>query len=250
MNKTSIIQEIINTLKAKTYLEIGVFKGETFLQIRAPIRIAVDPTLLITKTQKLVEALKNKYFFLKNKRSLASYPIFDKYYEITSNEFFKTKKDLLEKHSLNVVLVDGSHAFEQSYIDVINSLKYLNDNGFIVMHDCNPISELMAFPVEYKENEDSFEKARRKIGKENIKYWSGDVWKTIVALNAIHDDLSITVLNCDFGVGIIRKGINENKIDLTYDEIKQLDYNYLNKNRKRILNLRSPNYLYEILKFI
>ena len=84
--------------------------------------------------------------------------------------------------------------------------------------------------------------------KENIKYWSGDVWKTIVALKAIHDDLSITVLNCDFGVGIIRRGINKNKIDLTYDEIKELDYNYLNKNRTEILNLKNPNYLHTILK--
>lgn len=248
MNKTIIIQEIVKKLKAKTYLEIGVFKGENFLQIRTPIRIAIDPCLIITKTQKLIEALKNKYFFIRNRSSLGSFSIFDKYYEMTSNRFFKTKTDLLEKNRLDVVLVDGSHSFEQSYIDVLNSLKYLNDNGFIVMHDCNPTSELMAYPVEYIENEDSFEKARKKIGIENIKYWSGDVWKSIVALKATRDDLSITVLNCDFGVGIIRKGKNKNKIDVTYDEIKNLDYNYLDKNRKAVLTLKEPRYLYKILK--
>ena len=54
--RVRIIQEIINHIKAKTYLEIGVQNGSTFLRIRAPKKIAIDPSIKIN--------MKAKSFFL------------------------------------------------------------------------------------------------------------------------------------------------------------------------------------------
>ena len=59
MTKETIIQEIINRKKAKTYLEIGTGNGDHFLKIRARRKIAVDPDLSSLKIKKR----KSKYYF-------------------------------------------------------------------------------------------------------------------------------------------------------------------------------------------
>jgi hypothetical protein len=241
MNRTTIIQETINKLKAKIYLEIGVFSGGNFLKIRAPIRIAVDPEILISKSQRIIEGLKNKYYLFRNNH----HQIFDKYYEMTSAKFFNTQKDLLEKYRLDVVFIDGSHTYKQTYTDIINSLRYLNKNGVIMMHDCNPRNWLSAIPVSSRD--EAVQKAKDLGIKNWSEEWNGDVWKAVVALHATRKDLEIHVLDCDFGIGLIRKGSNDNVLDLKLEEIEELSYDYLEKNRKNILNLKDPDFIYTFL---
>jgi hypothetical protein len=43
MNRLTVIQDVINKVKAHRYLEIGVFKGDVLFNLKAPERIAVDP---------------------------------------------------------------------------------------------------------------------------------------------------------------------------------------------------------------
>jgi len=64
-----------------------------------------------------------------------------------SDTFFVQEKLRLSEHGLDVVFIDGLHTFLQSLKDVQNSLRYLNANGVIVLHDCNPLSEAAAFPA-------------------------------------------------------------------------------------------------------
>jgi hypothetical protein len=77
--------------------------------------------------------------------------------------------------------------------------------------------------------------------------WSGDVWKAIVHLRSTRDDLRIAVLNCDFGVGVIRKGLPESKLSYSEAEIEALSYADLAADRKRLLNLKPPAYVDEFL---
>jgi hypothetical protein len=244
MNRTTIIQEIINKLNAKIYMEIGVFSGSNFLNIKAPIRIAVDPEILISKSQKIIESLKNKYNF-KITNSIDQ-SVFDKYYEMTSDQFFSTQKEFLEKYEMDVVFIDGSHTYKQTYQDILNALEYLNKNGAILMHDCNPKNWLSAIPASSRDN--AVEKAQEFGIEKWSEEWNGDVWKAVVALQATRDDLEVQVIDCDFGIGIVKRGTNNNNINLTLEEINQLDYQYLDNNRERILNLKNPNYLSTILK--
>ena len=214
IDRITIIQKIINQKKASIYLEIGVHTGACFLNINAPRKIAVDPKILLKKKKKF----KNKY------------------YEMTSDEFFEKEQKILTKYGLDVVFLDGLHTHEQSLKDVLNSLKYLNEKGVIVMHDCNPQSETIAFPA----NSIKHAKSLNLPGWEGK--WSGDVWKTIILLKSNCDDLNIFVLDYDYGLGIITKGKQKNPLKYSPEEIRNLSYNDLEKNREKLLNLKSIQY--------
>ncbi len=107
MTRTDIIQLLIDKIKAKSYLEIGVSGGENFQTIRCENKVGVDPELTSPAT------------------------IF-----LTSDEFFKQNKD-----TFDVIFVDGLHHADQVLRDIIHSLKILNEGGYIVCHDMNPEKE-------------------------------------------------------------------------------------------------------------
>ena len=44
----------------------------------------------------------------------------------------------LNKESFDCVFIDGLHTYNQVKKDIHNSLKYLNINGIIMLHDCLP----------------------------------------------------------------------------------------------------------------
>jgi len=221
MNRITIIQDIINRKKAKVYLEIGVNTGACFFEIKASRKIGVDPEFLIPKKQKL------KYVF-KNISNLSN-----RYYEMTSDDFFAMKGESLTKNRLDVVFIDGLHTFEQSLKDVLNSLKFLKEDGVIVMHDCNPASEANAIPAS------SLEHAISLNLPGCTGDWNGDVWRTVVYLRSNFLGLNIFVLDCDNGLGIITRGEQKNILEYSPEMIKNLTYKDLKKDRKKLLNLKS-----------
>ncbi|NCF75239.1 MAG: hypothetical protein GWO87_01995, partial [Xanthomonadaceae bacterium] len=139
---------------------------------------------------------------------------------------------------IDVAFIDGLHTYEQSLRDVKNCLNNLDDNGVIVVHDCNPLSEAAA-----NRSQSEAKKMKDWNGK-----WNGNVWKTIACLRSNRDDLNIFVLNCDQGIGIITKGKPENMLSYKLEEIKDMGYKYFNNNRNEILNLKSEEYLDNFLK--
>ncbi len=194
MNRIDVIQYIIDSVSAKTYLEIGVRSGESFLPIVCDKKIGVDPDFVnITEYENQNGVL---------------------LFHTTSDEYFK---EYAEK--FDVAFIDGLHTYEQSFRDVVNCLKWMNDGGFIILHDCNPTSE----------------------GVTNGKSadFTGDVWKTILALR-LDPFLRVCVVDCDFGVGIVSRGLSEKHLDLSMEDIEKMTYSDLEKDRKNLLNLVSP----------
>ena len=57
---------------------------------------------------------------------------------MTSDEFFANEAAFLERRGIDVALIDGLHTYGQVVRDVENTLRYLRDDGIIVLHDCNP----------------------------------------------------------------------------------------------------------------
>ncbi len=141
---------------------------------------------------------------------------------MASDDFFETKASLL-KNGLDVVFIDGLHTYEQSLRDVQNSLKLLKEDGVIIMHDCNPESESIAYPASSCQSAASL-KLDGWTGE-----WSGDVWKTIAYLRSTQKNLHVFVLDCDYGLGIITKGIPENMLEFYKEEIEELSYDDLKK---------------------
>ena len=159
---------------------------------------------------------------------------------MTSDEFFQQHENLLEKHRLDLVFIDGLHTFTQCLADIMNSLKFLQKNGIIVIDDCNPKTESNARPTS------SHDEAFRINSTEWDGAWMGDVWKTIVYLRSLREDLKVFVLDCDDGVGILTKGHSTlPRLPFCEEEIKQLSYQDLARSRETFLNLKPLEYFWE-----
>ena len=164
------------------------------------------------------------------------------YFEVESDEFFSKHADVLNNSGIDVAFIDGLHTYEQSLKDVENCLRYLNEKGVIVMHDCKPTTYAMAFPAKTIEDAENA-KLDGWTGE-----WCGDVWKTIVHLRSSRPDLEIFVLDCDYGVGVIIKGTAKKMLNYNTAEIPRLTFYDLWDNREMLLNIKSPKYLSQLLK--
>lgn len=211
-------------------MEIGVAGGAVFFRVKARCKIAVDPRFEFSK-------IKQIRYLIKNPCNIGN-----RYYEMTSDEYFQSRSGDLERHGIEVAFVDGLHTFKQSLADVQNCLRYLNNGGVIVVHDCNPPSESAAFPAA------SLDHARNANVPGWNGEWCGDVWKTIVYLRSVNADLRIFVVDCDVGIGIITRGVPDAMLDFTKQEIGLLSYDALSNRRKEWLNLKKPSLVRDLLK--
>jgi hypothetical protein len=229
INRVTVIQKIIDKKRAKTYLEIGVLAGDAFLRIKIKRKWGVDPHFII-------EPLKKIRYYFKN-----PFNIFSEYFSMDSDTFFDKEEARLAGCGVDVAFIDGLHTFAQSLKDVENTLKYLNNNGVIILHDCNPLSEAAAIPAQ------SISEVQKMNPPGFTGVWNGDVWKTIAYLRATRKDLRAFVLDCDFGLGIITKEAPENMLNYSAEEVRNLSYHDLSKGRKSLLNLKDVSYLKEFL---
>lgn len=254
-----VVQSVIDTIDAKTYLEIGVNSGESFVNISAERKYGVDPVPTADLIRKLLENCGISYFkfasdgstdgieiaFNGTNKLPANMPFNNKsefYYE-TSDYFFENHApSLFLESSIDVAFIDGLHTYHQSYNDVVNALDFISSGGFILMHDCNPPTEAVAYPAH------SLEEAAGLNIPGWTGQWCGDVWKSIVRLRSTRDDLRVFVLDCDFGIGVIYRGKPEEKLDISVPEIENMTYKDLQENRIQLLNLKPQNYLYEFLQ--
>lgn len=193
-SRTSIINHLIHKYKLKNYLEIGVRDGRNFDRININKKTAVDPF-----PTKEMDNLK----------------------KCTSDEFFR-----LNKEKFDIIFIDGLHLESQVDKDITGALNFLSDNGFIVMHDCNPPSKFH----------------QRENYEVNGKFpvWNGTVWKSFAKLRINNHNLKLSCVNCDWGVGLIQK--SESAV---FKYSKDLTYNFLEINRAEILNLISVSYFIE-----
>lgn len=217
VNRTTVLQRLISHLGAQRYLEIGVFMGTNFFQIEAAEKHGVDPALLIPRGQE-------------NPPGVHLHPQ-------TSDEFFALPPQSLCENGVDVALVDGDHTANQILRDLENLLDLLGENGVIVVHDCLPANEAEAAP--------SYEEA--KMHKSFNLNWTGDGYKAIAHLRATRNDLFVAVLDCDHGVGLVRRGEPESRLEMTPAEIDALDYHALRLQAGKILNLKRPEWFDKFL---
>lgn len=109
--------EVINNIINKygyvnpSYLEIGVWNGDTFKNINSQIKDGVDP---------------GQYCDCHYVN-----------YKMTSDEFFENH--ISKKY--DIIFIDGLHTAYQVSKDIYNSLNSLNDGGVIVLDDVYPHNE-------------------------------------------------------------------------------------------------------------
>jgi hypothetical protein len=197
MDRTNVINLLIDYFNFKFYLEIGVRNpNHNFNKIVCEHKVGVDIKDI---------DLPNYQFF-----------------HGTSNDFFeKSQFKHLENH-WDCIFIDGDHRYEQVLRDFRNSYNALHNNGVIILHDVNPISKETQGP-------------KKKSGD-----WAGEVWKWWYVV-AKYMELDVFTIDCDYGVGIIRKNVlKSNLIDLPEtSEMVKVDYKWFGKN-KEVLSLIEP----------
>jgi hypothetical protein len=225
MERVTLIQSLMKQKGLKNYLEIGVFNGHVFFRVKSNFKIAVDPEFAFDALRKIGKCFVNPY------------NLFNKYFSKTSDVFFaQDAPQLFVQKKVEISLVDGMHEYEFALRDVENILKYLSDDGVIIMHDCNP---------QTKEEAGTYEQWK-SIGKTG--QWNGDVWKTILHLRSFRKDIDVFVLDCDQGLGIVTKRKPENNLDLSLEQIKSFTYQDFDANRKQWINLKPVSFIYEYFK--
>jgi hypothetical protein len=124
--------------------------------------------------------------------------------------------------TFDLIFIDGSHLAEQVERDVKHSLRHLAPDGAIVLHDCNP------------QRDDA-----QTLDYDGLRVWNGTVWKAWTKLRATRPDLTMFVVETDYGCGIITPG-QQNCYPLSFSSYEELHYETLEADRQRLLNLITP----------
>jgi hypothetical protein len=142
-------------------------------------------------------------------------------YRMTSDQFFE-----INTQSFDIIFIDGLHEAHQVYRDIYNSLRFLNDNGTILIHDSNPhFFNYALYPR-----------------PEGQGIWNGDVFKAVIA-SRLFDGVEIVVGDFDHGVGIMRRRRNHHPLPshwvnrILHNPLDSLTFNDLAVNRDTLLRL-------------
>ena len=177
-SRIKVVQETIDRKKYKSYLEIGCFHNELFDNIKCKKKVGVDPYCGGTLRK-------------------------------TSDEFF-----LINNENFDFIFIDGLHMYHQVKKDILNSLKILNSEGVIMLHDCLP--------------NNVFDQATPRC-----KYnWNGDVWKAIVEVRTF-EYLDTYTCYADCGIGIILKRKNRSRLIIDKKDFSKLRFIDYYNNFKR-----------------
>ena len=205
-NFFGVLQRILDHVRPRTYVEIGVFRGETLCLAKPPtLAIGIDPE------PQLISAPEA------NARVFAE----------TSDGFFANHDLSAELGGLpvEVAFIDGMHHFDFALRDFANLERYCTRDSTILIHDCYPLDRETA------------ERDRRG------NFWSGDIWRLIVLLKKYRSELSIhTISAAPTGLGLVRgldpgSRLLSERYEWLCDEFMALDYSYLDENKAGKLNL-------------
>lgn len=195
-NHTQLLNYLIKKHDLKSYLEIGVqSSANNFDLVNLKYKVGVDPE--ITPVNRIANiALVRK----------------------TSDEFFEINID-----TFDLVFIDGLHHADQVKRDFENSLKCLDENGIILIHDVLP------------EIEDTTHVPR------DSKVWHGDVYKW--ALHLYEYGLEFRTISSGARCAVVKNqpiywvGEEKKYLPLPVEET----FEFYLKHRKSLLRMIEPS---------
>lgn len=181
---TQLLNYLIERYGLKSYLEIGVQNpANNFDKINCKYKEGVDPEI-------------------KRRGDL---------FDMTSDKYF----DFIPEHRFfDLIFIDGDHTKEQVKRDFENSLRCLNQNGFIVIHDTLPLNE-----------------QGTRVPRETKQWW-GDVYKFAFELN-LYPGIDFCTYDFDNGCTVVWKTDK----DLSIMQLPEVDYEFY-LNNKHLLRIR------------
>ncbi len=220
MKKVELLRLLADRFAARSYLEIGIKSGATFFAVPVRRKLGVDPWVRISRSSLL--------------RAGRRYPpnLISRRFEETSDEFFERRAaKVAGRKGIDLVFIDGRHAYEQVLADARRSLAILSERGVIVLHDANPATLAEAWPA------DSYEEARRAEPPGWNGSWCGDSWKAVLHLRAELPQLGIRTVASDSGLAVVSPRIEGTPIDITPADVPGLSFADLDAHRDEWLSL-------------
>lgn len=213
MNTAQRLHHLNRYLPIRSYLEIGVSKGSTFLHAPFPHKVAVDPKFGCKAQDTARET----------------------YHEITSDAYFAQLGDDVR---FDCVFIDGLHHWEQALRDFDNVLQHTHYNSVIVVDDVYPCDE---FSVLRSQEKAVALRLVHEPRSKNALAWHGDVFKAAFMIAYFYPDISFVTIDSGYGNPQMlcwRRDREKMPTGLTAEHIERLDYaGFL--RYKEVLNLRS-----------
>ena len=189
ITRIDIINYLIFKYGLERYLEIGTRDGECFSHIRCKHKECVD---IVYSYRGLTHCC-------------------------SSDEFFK-----FNERTYDLIFIDGNHEEEYVTRDIINSLNCLSNDGFIVLHDCNPQKE--------------------EHTHSTCQHYNGTVYKSIIWSGQCIPNINIDVVDTDEGCGIITKTKDWDQLIINKEsKLPKAYYNFNEflKSKSKIFNIIS-----------
>jgi len=162
-----VLGRIHRYLRPRTYLEIGVSRGESLELVQPATQVlGIDPQPNLPRPP----------------------PANVRIYRETSDDFFARYDPRAELGGSPVELafIDGLHHFEYSLRDFLNVERCCSPSSVILIHDCYPLD------------------ARTAQREQVTGFWSGDVWRLLLLLRTVRPDLVVrTIATPPTGLGIV-----------------------------------------------
>jgi hypothetical protein len=166
-NYFRVLARIHRHLRPRTYLEIGVSRGDSLACVLPATRaLGIDPQPNLPGEP----------------------PANVRLYRETSDDFFArySPRAELGGEPLELAFIDGMHHFEFALRDFVNVERACTRSSVILMHDCYPLDE-------------------RTARREQVTgFWSGDIWRLLLLLRERRPDLTVrTIATPPTGLGIV-----------------------------------------------
>jgi hypothetical protein len=166
-NYFRMLARIHRHLRPRTYLEIGVSRGDSLTCVLPETSVlGIDPQPNLAKPP----------------------PANVRIYRETSDDFFAKYSPAAELggQPVELAFIDGMHHFEYALRDFLNVERAAAPSSVILIHDCYPLDE------------------RTAQREQATGFWSGDIWRLMLLLRTRRPDLTVrTIAAPPTGLGIV-----------------------------------------------
>ncbi|WP_316897786.1 class I SAM-dependent methyltransferase [Pseudodesulfovibrio indicus] len=207
-SRSQIIQTLINVRNYSRYLEVGVHKGETFLNIDAEKKVAVD--------------IKFSFDYQNDKNPNATY------YQVPSDQYFSSPAG---RDKFDIIFIDGLHTLEQTLRDLLNAVTSLADGGIIVIDDVIPDSYHASLP-DFQQSL----RLRNHLGSTS-RSWMGDVYRVVFFIHYFLPKFNYATVTDSHGVLVMWQDPRRNTFEpkMSLEDIGRVPFEAIVDN-ERIYN--------------